>query len=231
MYFPYIIPYNQTQECDIYGPICQTGSITVGVKLTTVTTTTVLPCSSYLTAQSAYLNAQANLNQGSGDEAQIDKSNWPVDVWDWLVNFGQSPQCRSYAQEYNTQQMYTTQQYTFNECGNSKTIYSGLADCYGVPGINWCDLPQIPPGLVRRFSHFSSGTCCGSCTLDFSELRLYYFPEGNFTDCQSNQTSNFTLASTSGRLEKRMLSLIPNGRTAVVGENTLCVPYLSLLSI
>ena len=158
-----------------------------------MTTTTVLPCSSYLTAQAAYLNAQ--FDQGDEDEAQTyetDFSEIPVDVWDWLVKFGQSPQCRSYAQEY------TANQYTFNDCGYSDTIYSTLSACSTAEGnylqIERCAYPsQIPPGLVRRFSELYIDTCCGTCTLDFSELRLYYFPEANFTGCHSNQTSNSTL--------------------------------------
>ena len=61
--FPYIIPFGQTQECDIFGLACQTGSITVGMDLTTATITTVLPCSSYLTAQSSYLVSAGGFRQ------------------------------------------------------------------------------------------------------------------------------------------------------------------------
>ena len=54
-------------------------------------------------------------------------------------------------------------------------------------------------------------------------MRLYYFPDGNATDCQYNGTSNSTSAFTAGNLGKRMQSLIPDGSTAVVGEHTLYV--------
>ncbi len=213
-YFPYIIPYGQTQECDIYGLACQTGSITVGIDLTTTTMTTVLPCSSYLTAQSNYI-ASAGQFQNDG-QAML----WPgvVDtgiVETWGISFGRSPECTSFAQAYSNSL------YTFSDCGSSNTIFStqefwNWGDSFGYP-------PQIPPGLVRYYGDDDFSTCCGSCTLDFSELRLYYFPDGNSTDCQYNGTSNSTSAFTAGNLGKRMQSLIPDGSTAVVGEHTLYV--------
>ena len=49
-YISYIIPYDQTQVCNIYGPLFQADSMTVGVGLATTTTDNVLPCSSYLPA-------------------------------------------------------------------------------------------------------------------------------------------------------------------------------------
>ena len=89
-YFPYNIPYNQTQECDIYGLACQTESITVGVNLTTTTTSTVLPCSLYLTAQSKYLASAV-----SGQNGDLDMT-WgvyglPDYVQTWTPNFWSKP--------------------------------------------------------------------------------------------------------------------------------------------
>ena len=212
--FPYIIPYNQTQGCDIYGLACQTGSITVGVNLTTTTTTTVLPCSSYLTAQSNYL-ASAVSGQGDGSFMTWAAFGWPDFVQTWASNFGRSPECSSFARAYDKGL------YTFSDCGSSNTIFSTQVfwdeeDSFGYP-------PQIPPGLLRRYDEFYTDTCCGTCTLDFSEMRLYYFPDGNSTDCRYHGTSNSTSASTAGNLRRRMQSLIPNGSTAVVGEHTLYV--------
>ena len=117
--FSYIIPYGQSSMCKIYGVVCQTGSITVGVDLTTTTITTVLPCSSYLTAQSNYID----------DSAKIDATNWPFAMtWNpwvetgyvqtWAVNFGRSPECRSFAQAYSNSL------YTFSGCGSSNMIFS-----------------------------------------------------------------------------------------------------------
>ena len=213
--FSYIIPYGQSQECNIYGLACQTGSITVGVNFTTTTTTTVLPCSSYLTAQSKYLASAVNGHDMGTVEMVWAGLGEPEFVQTWASNFGQSPECRSFARAYSNSL------YTFSDCGSSNTIFStqvfwNWEDTFGYP-------PQIPVGLLRRYDIFDTDTCCGTCTLDFSEMRLYYFPDGDSTDCQYNGTSNSTSATTAGNLRRRMQSLIPNGSTAVVGEHTLYV--------
>ena len=55
--FSYYIPYDAPQACDIYGPTCQTGDITVRVSVSECqSSTTSLPCSSYLAAQAQYLD-------------------------------------------------------------------------------------------------------------------------------------------------------------------------------
>lgn len=217
--FPYIIPCGQTQECDIYGLACQTGSITVGMDLTTATITTVLPCSSYLTAQSSYLVSAGPFR--IEDQATYDPAmTWSafastgiVKTWD--VNFGRSPECRSFAQDYSKSL------YIFSNCGSSNTVFStqvfrDSGDSFGYP-------PQIPPGLLRRYDEYYWDICYGTCKLEFSELRLYYFLDGNATECQYNGTFKFNSASTSGNLGRRMQSLIRIGSTAVVGEHTLYV--------
>ena len=212
-YFPYIIPYGQTQECDIYGLACQTGSITVGIDLTTTTMTTVLPCSSYLTAQSNYIVNAGQLQNGDQVMQWIGGIGTGI-VGTWAASFGRSPECSSFAQAFSNSR------YTFSDCGSSNTILSTQVFWEGTFGYP----PQIPPGLARYYDGLDiSSTCCGNCTLDFSEMRLYYFPDGNSTDCQYNGTSNSTSAFTPGNLGKRMQSLIPDGSTAVVGEHTLYV--------
>ena len=97
--FSFLIPYNQTQSCDIYGPLCQTGSITVAVSRGAGTTNTALPCSSYLTAQSSYLSGFQD-----PDEPGAMFARWPVD---WQSGFGRSPECKSYAQAYSNGGQYT----------------------------------------------------------------------------------------------------------------------------
>ena len=216
--FSYIIPYGQSQECNIYGLACQTGSITVGVNFTTTTTTTVLPCSSYLTAQSDYI-VSAGLS--AGQFIQADGLQWPGApgtgvVGTWGLSFGRSPECSSFAQA-NSNTLYT-----FSNCGSSNRVISTQFDWELSETAFDYYPPEIPPGVVRFYEgtpHLE--TCCGNCTLDFSELRLYYFPDGNSTECQYNGTSNSTSAFTAANLGKRMQSLIPDGSTAVVGEHTL----------
>ena len=204
--FTYSIPYGQLQECDIYGPLCQTGSITVTVNLTNVTTATVLPCSSYLTLQSYYLRAQGDLFLG----------DYPTDHW--YTSFGRSPQCTSLAQAYSRGQ------FTLSNCGNNDTVMnadfvSHPTDPGQIPSL------QQPPGMLRQFNMNYVGTCCGNCTPDISEGRLYYFPDNTSSDCSSDKTYNSTLLS-AGNLEKRAQSIIANASIAVVSGNTLFVNTL-----
>lgn len=221
--FSYLIPYGQTQDCNIYGPICQTGSITVGVNLTTATTSTVLPCSSYLSAQSAYLeNENARLIASasnsstdwvSGDPFWLSGSDDTMfgypDLMDWNSNFGRSPECRSYANAMSQGQ------YTFADCGSSNTVIQTAG------GVNYDYPSQIPPGVIPTFDIDYPVTCCGSCSLEIPEVRLYYFPDQTNTSCQNNQTSNITSILSSNSLRKRVHSLVANGGVAIVSGHTL----------
>ena len=185
--FSYIIPYDRTQDCNIFGPICQTGSITVDVNLTTAVATaaTVLPCSSYLTLQSYYLEAPI-----AGDLDVVG-----VDLWalpdHWGVSFGRSPQCTSLAQAYSSGQI------SISNCGDRNTvIHSSLISIIegGSIDLKPADMQSLmqPPGVLRAFDMNYWGTCCGNCTLDIAEVRLYYFPDESINNCSLNQTSNHT---------------------------------------
>ena len=202
--FSYIIPYDQTQACDIYGALCQTGSITVGVNLTSKTSTTVLPCSSYLTAQSSFL--------GRNDPDEV---IWPIE---WQTHFGRSPECKSYAQAFDRGQ------YTASNCGSGNTSVHPIAN----KG-SFDDYPmQIPPGVLRYWTADIFYSCCGNCSLEISEVRLYYFPDGTATECSHNQTSNFTSLLSTGKPGKRVQSLVGDGSIAVVSGHTLYArPYVS----
>ena len=206
--FSYIIPFGQKQDCNIYGPICQTGTITVGVNLTTATTTTVLPCSSYLRAQKAYLEYE-NYPGVPADDYLWENHKWYLDypiLVNWDISFGQSPECRSYAEAR------AQGKYTFSGCGSSNTVVQASEV-----------LPsQIPPGLVRYWDPGSTaGTCCGDCSLDVQEVRLYYFLDKMTIDCQQNQTSNFTSTLPARNLRKSGHSLVVDGSTAVISGHTL----------
>lgn len=133
---------------------------------------------------------------------------------DWDTNFGQSPECRSYAEAMSSGK------YTFSECGGSNTVISTTA------GVSYDYPSEIPPGVVRQFYGFLNGTCCGNCSLDIPVVRLYYFPNKSNIDCHNNQTSeyqrpNLTSVVSAGHLEKRVHSLIANGSTAVISGHTL----------
>ena len=137
----------------------------------------------------------------------------------WGTNFGQSPQCRSYAEAMDRGQS------TFSDCAisNTSTQIDG-----GLPAIY---LLQNYPGLVRYFDPgdlYNNGMCCGNCSLDVPEVRLYYFPDKSTIDCHDNQTFNSTLSLSARNFEKRVHSLIVGGSTAVVGAHTLYVKHLCL---
>ena len=207
--FPYIIPYGRSQECDIYGPICQTGSITVEVNLTYATTTSVLPCSSYLKAQSQYL--QPPNSAVSYDPLYvIDYRDWNYIPRDWLINFGQSSECKSYAEAYNRRQ------FTFPDCSTSSKVLmpddADVLDYYP-----W----QIPPGLIRRFSPLYIDFCCGKCSLEASEVRLYYFPDTTITNCHNNKSFSDTSFSSPKYSLNRRQSLPRDEGIAVVSGHTL----------
>lgn len=202
--FSYIIPFGQKQECNIYGPICQTGTITVGLNLTTATTTAVLPCSSYLSAQKAYLEYRNHPGVLADDYLWENHEGDPILV-DWDINFGQSAECRSYAEAR------AQGRYTLSNCGRSNTIVQG-SDAL---------LSQIPPGLVQYWDPATTaGTCCGDCSLDVQEVRLYYFPDNMTIDCHQNQTSNFTSTLPARNLRKSEHSLV-GGSVAMISGHTL----------
>ena len=72
-------PNDQTEGCNAYGPLCQTGSAVVGVNRTGTVITTTVPCSSFLSAHAVSVRA--------------DKTAFSS----WRASFGRSPQCTSYA--------------------------------------------------------------------------------------------------------------------------------------
>lgn len=194
--FPFIIPYNQTQECNIFGPICQTGSITVGVDLTSTITTTSMPCSSYLTSQSSYIS-HFNFYPDAI------KPYWP---FEWLEGFGRSPECSSYADVWRSQGKYT-----FSSCGSNDAV---------VPASQGIVLPhQVPPGVLRQIP-FQVYECCGNCTLHVSEVRLYYFRDET-SYCQANQTLRSQATFTTASNRKRAHSIPAGGSIAIVSGYTL----------
>ena len=193
------------------------------MSLNTTTTNTVLPCSSYLSAQSAHLEYKEYGPWGANEISELAQEGvnytWSNDVdlpslRDWDINFGQSPECRSYAEAMRSGK------YTFSECGGSNTVISASA------GVSQNYPSEIPPWLVRLYEGFSPYTCCGNCSLNIPAVRLYYFPNKSTIDCHNNQTSeyqrpNLTSVVSAGHLERRVHSLIANGSTAVISGHTL----------
>ena len=186
----------------------------MGVNLTTATTTTVLPCSSYLSAQSTYLGYLNDpLDPGYSEELWDNGYHSNTDLGNWIVKFGQSPECKSYAEAMSKGQ------YTISQCGSRNTVLqSAVSSDNFYPS-------QIPPSVDRYSYPDALGwiTCCGNCSLDIPEVRLYYFPDESAV-CD-NRTTNNTLALPARNLEKRIHSLVANGSTAIVSGHTLYVNY------
>lgn len=206
--FSYIIPYDQPQRCDIFGPICQTGLITVGVSLASSTTTTTIPCSSYLTAQAAYLLTTAGLESGGDVTLQ--------EPLEWLTSFGRSPECKSYAEVHRN-----GEKYTFSDCGNKDTIIQA-SEGFSLP-------TQIPPGVVDRFRPLDYA-CCGNCTLIVPEVRLLYFPNQTAPQCEIRSSNSSTIVSDRA-INKRVESLKKRGTTAVLSGHTLYVQIPSYMPL
>ena len=202
--FSFIIPYGQSQQCNIFGPICQTGHITVGVSLASSTTTTTLPCSSYLTSQAAHL-LSGKLESGGVITLQ--------DALEWLTAFGRSPECRSYAEVYQNEA-----QYTFSDCGTRNTIIQA-SQGFSLP-------TQIPPAVVDRFRPLDYA-CCGNCTLIVPEVRLFYFPDQVAPQC-AGQPSNSSAIVSARAINKRVQSLNHTGSIAVLSGHTFTSPSVYL---
>lgn len=175
------------------------GLITVGVSLAGSTTTTTLPCSSYLTAQAAHL-LSAKVESGGRITSE--------DAREWLTAFGRSPECRSYAQIQRNQE-----QYTFSVCGSSNTIIQA-SEQFSLPA-------QIPPGVFDRFRPLDYA-CCGNCTLIIPEVRLFYFPDQTAPQCEG-RSSNSSAVVSARAINKRVQPLNNTGSIAVLSGHTLYV--------
>ena len=169
--FNYYIPYNISQPCDIFGPTCQTGIITVGSsKQCTPSFTTTMQCSSYIRSQREYLQSVTDLFDPA----------WK-NTWKWINNFGRSPQCRSFAsiwQDGGTfslagcpateAQLQATESYQRPLAGALPLLYNRAAMNY-----DW------PPQDVH--------VCCGKCDVDAPRVRLLYFPDDDAqVHCEAN---------------------------------------------
>ena len=150
--------------------MCQTGSITVGLNLTSTTTTAVVPCSSYLSAQAVSLVGPYYLDEY--------RPRLYVDDDNWSSSFGRSPQCTSFVDIAKPGSTFTA----YDKCDNST---GSLYPPY------W----YAPPGVIGH--HMANGyTCCGPCQFDIPEIRIVYFPENGEVKTCSNGTATNSSSST-----------------------------------
>ncbi|MCJ1263802.1 hypothetical protein MMC22_003672 [Lobaria immixta] len=160
-----------------------------------------MPCSSYLTSQSSYIS---NFNY-------YPQAQFPVWPEEWQRGFGRSPECTSYADVLRNEGKYT-----FSHCGSNDAVVQASQMLY-TPD-------QVPPGVNRRMSEFYY-QCCGNCTLDVSEVRLYYFRDETVSsgDCQANRT--YSGFSTAILREKRALTTLASDSIAILSGYTLYGKY------
>ena len=157
--FSYYIPYYTSQSCNIYGPTCQTGSITLNVSLddTCQTTATTLPCSSYLASQAQYLRAF------DYDIKQPHESQLPAE---WQQHYGRQPECYSYSQALSNL--------------TSINLKGCPAQADVRPENNVTVPPVIPPVYPAGHdeNHPIEGIeCCGNCFFMVPRVQIYYFPQ------------------------------------------------------
>ena len=163
--FPYKIPYGTVQSCDIYGPTCQPGSITVEATGKECGKSKVtMPCSSYLASQSSYL-----------------KHNEGMNYWfpqDWSKRFGRSHQC--HALMYSYEELNGTAPWTFKQC-SATGIVTAPPSLETMP-------PELPPGISRWSSVFEY--CCGECIFNIPRVTVLYFRDEELHElCQSRRKS------------------------------------------
>lgn len=211
---------NPTAECNLWGLLCQTGLIEVGVNLTTTITTTTVPCSYYLSAQA----------ESARPGFLTEDFKLPLrPEAGFLSSFGHSPECSVYADEWkvrpningwdpmvslsNSEMDALKSAFHFSKCG---------------PRGRFDDNPRLytPPGVSNTHmgGPFWDFYCCGACTLQIHEIRLMYFPASSTYSCSRN-TANITspnsLSLNHNRLDKRIQSLLNNGSTLITDGHTL----------
>lgn len=212
---------NPTAECNLWGLLCQTGLITVGVNLTTTVTTTTVPCSYYLLAQAksadlAYQPGDLNIHLLRPEAG-------------YLSSFGHSPECSVYANDLrahpvvdgwdgrtvgtdvlNSEDDARRSAFQFSKCGSQDETDPRV---YTPPGVT----------MTNMGGPFEDFYCCGACTLKVPEIRLWYFPDSSTYSClgdSANATSRNRLSSNHISLNKRIESLL-NGSTLITDGYTL----------
>lgn len=206
--FPYQIPLDNKQSCDIFGAVCQPGTITVKSAVGNNRTTVVnIPCSSYLSAQSTFIR-----------DSPMSKH------LEWLRRYGRNPQCDSFASMLSS--LPSTSPWTFTECHGSEA--TGTVDS---------NVSKAVPTQVPRHPVFPKlETCCGKCSFIILRVKLLYFPDPNaaawcaarnrtmiYTDSRMNDTAHMKLRRRSPNLGASRVSLSTNVSTAVISGYTLWV--------
>ena len=154
----FIRPSENNQACDLWGPLCQTGTIKVDVNLTSTITPTTVPCSVYLSAQS--YSFTTSLIQYYYLSTK--------DTATYLPSFGHSPQCTSFVNLIRQR----PETLSFSNCGSNQDTKSFYK--------------QFPAGVDMSNNDVpTQWNCCGlsNCVFDASPIELFYFPGQEEAQC------------------------------------------------
>ena len=189
--YPNYVPLasDQAGNCDVFGPLCQTGTVTVGVNLSSTTTTTVIPCSSYLSQQAS------SIAPDWGSEYPLDiypyeMHDWPDTylvgkVFPWLSSFGHSPQCTSFG-ALLAPEFFEAAPTTTSGAPPIITPAPELPGC--ASGLSGPWQAYIPPRVVNSNGP-SEWSCCGICTLNVPRVRVVYFPDESAAPCSAGPSA------------------------------------------
>lgn len=219
-YYPSFIrpPEIRNTECNLWGPLCQTGSIVVDVNMTKSITQTTIACSYYLSAQAE----SAAFNNHHENSAS------------YQLSFGRSPECMSYAKALDVPSGAPAK-LTYSNCGNnaSGTLLPPLS--YIPVGLGGLGVQEIG-GVSNYPGPFAvDESCCGSCLFQLDTVRLIYFPTTSQINCTRDQNTTAKprkVLSGSSEFRKRAYSLEVNASETVVsnGYTLSVVPYSYVLS-
>ncbi len=200
-YPPFIMPtINPTESFDIYGPLCQTGSIAVGVRTANdATMTTTVPCSCYLTAQSLTVNPTAE---------------------PWHLGFGRSPQCLS-LWEIRIRPSLAIDAPIYSSCPMGHYPGAPNQDFSGLHAINET-MPQLPGKVVAIDK--DSDSCCGLCDVRIPQVKISFFPQLQDSKCgdeHAGSKQSATKPSTTPAPNPTLVhrALYPRGNASIAVSN------------
>ena len=181
---------NNAKECNLWGPLCQTGDIVVGVKDGSTTASTTVPCSSYLSYQSS-----------SAYASYFGDRTLNPEVMEYRRSFGRSSECSTEADYWANWDMLVYPRYSTLR-PTTTPVTSLFSHCLSTV---LSSTPGVWPAFLAANHEFVDSDyyfCCGDCSLTVDEIRLRYHPNTNAPVCTGTslfssvqQTRNVTYSS------------------------------------
>lgn len=232
----FVYDYKTTNigSCDLFGALCQTGTIEASVTYNGTTSTTTVACSDYLSAQkSKYQSMHPFEVISNADE--------------FALSFGRSPQCSTFVRlsQQSAALDGATRTYPPNSYYDAAYYSSVQLEDYSLAGYSLSGTVQIAPkptllagcpanasvfdpSLYPAAVHHSAGAghtwdCCGWCLLRVPELQVFYWPDQVSNSSSGLNTTNSTNPNASSKSQgavKRVPSGSSGANTAVVDGYT-----------